>query len=335
MNLPEEEYHNYPAWSYSLIAKYAKDGFGAISRLHEKTPPTPSMEFGSLFDSVLTRGKATLNEYAISDYTPSDSVKRVMDTLLVNTSVPFDEIPKEEIENATIACSFYPKWGFDAKYKQIAEARAYYEARREGKKVVAVKDWEDAIEMARIFREDPYLSTLFGTHSSRKLEYIYQAQFLAKMWTPAGKLVEIKIMPDLLVVNHEAKTIQPVDLKTSSMPAFDFAENFIKFRYDIQASLYTDVLEVIKNQIDDYVDYTILEYIFTDISRTDKVPASYNYDPRSESQINGLSFGNYQYKNWKTLLDEILYYEETAAKVPSYIRTDGPNDLLELLNKRK
>lgn len=335
LNLSEKDYHLYPAWSYSLIARYAREGFDALSTLHKQKEPTAAMEFGSLFDSILTRGKKTLDYYSISNFVPTDAVKQVLDTLLVCTSVPFDEIPQNVIENATIACSYYPKWGYDAKYGKLAEAKAYYDARREGKKVVSEDDWNDAMEMARTIHLDEYLSGLFGTKNTSEVEYIYQAQFLTKLWTPKGRLVEVKVMPDLLVVNHKNKTVQPVDLKTSSMPAYDFAEQFIKMRYDIQAYVYTDVVRAIMNEDPDYADYTILPYLFTDISRVDKVPVTYEYDPNSESQINGLAFGQYQYKHWKDVLDEIIDYEEAEAKVPDYITTEGPNDLLDILNSKR
>ena len=76
---------------------------------------------------------------------------------------------------------------------------------------------------------------------------------------------------------------------------------------------------------------------FMDISRKDKVPVTFEYDPRDESQTNGLCYQigekTYQYKGYRQLLDEILDYEASAAVVPSYIKLDGPNDLLKLLNK--
>ena len=81
LNLPEEQYHDYPAWSYSIIAKYAKDGFSSIATLHDKVTPTPSMEFGSLFDSILTKGKKTLDDYAVVDFNVPDAEKKVLDAL--------------------------------------------------------------------------------------------------------------------------------------------------------------------------------------------------------------------------------------------------------------
>ena len=143
-------------------------------------------------------------------------------------------------------------------------------------------------------------------------------------------------MPDLLVVNHKEKTIQPVDLKTSSLPAYDWwGKNFLKYRYDIQAAEYAEGIEAIKNQIPGYEDYVVLPYIFTDISRSDMQPVSYVYDQTDMSQAYGLSFESngkvYNYKRWDKILEEIRYYEEIQAKVPVNIAIDKPNNILDLL----
>lgn len=121
------------------------------------------------------------------------------------------------------------------------------------------------------------------------------------------------------------------------MPAYDFKENFLKYRYDIQANLYTCGLRIVISNDADLEDYTVLPYLFTDISRADMIPVTYVYDPMSESQVNGLTFcagdRTYSYKGWQTLLDEIITYEESQAKVPSYIKTGEPNDLLSILSR--
>jgi len=330
LNIPDEQYHNDPAWSYSIISRYAKDGFNAIATLHDRITATPSMEFGSLFDSILTKGKKTLDDYVISDTCPPNAEKGVLDYLLTMTDAPFYDIPSFTMEEAFDAVEYQRRWGYDAKYKNTEKYKDYYEARRSGKKVVSQTDWDDAVEMAKIFRSNPYLSNLFGKVSTDKKEFLYQTQYKTEWVLPNGEEVTVKIMPDLLVVDHENKTIQPVDLKTSSMPGYDFAENFIKFRYDIQAELYTDVLRLIIDKDPDYKDYVVLDYLFTDISRSDKVPVTYWYNPD-----NGFSFKDYTYKGWQELLMEILQYEKTQAVVPSYIKLDEPNDLIAILNYKK
>lgn len=332
LNLSEQEYHDLPAWSYSVIARYAKDGFSALATLHDKIAPTPSMEFGSLFDSFITKGRKTLDDYAVADFSVPPAEKSVLDVLAANCTCPqFHDISMEEVILSAELVKYQPNYKPQTRYDKIAKYADYYDTLKSGKKLVSKADWDDAMAMYKVFREDPYLKTLFGTKDTEDVEYIYQAQFKVK-GSIGGKEVELKIMPDLLVVNHAEGTIQPVDLKTSAMPAYDFAENFLKFRYDIQAELYTHVLGcVICNDVI-YQNYEILPYLFTDISRSDKVPVTYQYEPRY-----GFSFTKngriYEYKGWQELLAEILDYEEKGAKVPSWIRTDGPNDLMDLITR--
>lgn len=331
LNLEEAAYHAYPAWSYSLIAKYAKDGFSAIATLRDPVPPTPSMEFGSLFDSILTKGRKTLEDYAVVDFSIPDAEKKVLDALAKRHTCPFDQISMTDFLYAADSVSYQMRLKPETRYAKVSAYSSYYDNICSGKKIVSQKDWDDAIEMARIFRSDPYLKTLFGTKNTEDIEYIYQAQFCVD-WMIDGEVVKLKIMPDLMVVNHKDKTIQLTDLKTSSMPAYDFAENFLKYRYDIQGDLYTDVVKDIISKDDEYQDYTVLPYLFTDVSRTDKVPVTYQVD-----FSNGFSFSRndktYTYKKWDELLAELLVYEAEEAKVPSYIVTDGPNDLISILSR--
>lgn len=337
LNLPEQEYHDLDAWSYSIIAKYAKDGFSAISTLHDKFEPTPSMEFGSLFDSIITKGKKTMDYYVVADVTVPDAEKKALDYISYYTNDKFSDLTKEFIYDRCQECGYQTRWKMDTTYEHLKPYSQYYDLLKTGKKIVSKKDWEDAFDMYRAFRDDEYLSTLFGTKDTDDVEYIYQAQFLEDWVLDSGKVVKVKIMPDLIVVNHKDKTIQLVDLKTSSVPGWNFKENFLKFRYDLQAHVYSDVMSLVIDKIPDYRDYTILPYIFTDISRSDKIPVSYIYDQTAESQRNGFNYTvgekTYQYKPWDTLLDEILSYEETEAKVPNYIKLGEPNDLLNIISR--
>lgn len=340
LNIPEQEYHEYPAWSYSTIARYARNGFDAMSTLHDKLKPSPEMEFGSLFDSIITRGKDTLKEYAISNVTIPPAEKAVFDAILATDGRKYSykelyshhgKYITDAIDACETFCSKYKKP--ETRFAKLDECKEYYEVHRSGKKIVSEEDWHDAVQMANAFKSNEYLKNLFGKPGEKDgVEYIYQPQFVIDCDIESEQ-VKVKCMHDLIIVDHNNKTIQPVDLKTSGMPAYDFPEHFVKMRYDIQASLYTDVLSYVCQFVaPEYSDYTILPYLFTDISRTDMVPVTYTYDPS-----NGFAFSKgdkvYQYKGWKELLAEILVYEANEAKVPNGIVTDGPNDLIEILSK--
>jgi len=338
LNMSEKDYHAYPAWSYSMIARYAREGFGAIATLHNPVEQNDSMRFGSLFDCMLTRPKDVMNEFTVGTKVPP-AEKAVLDALVqISSADKYIEVTDNELEAAIAAANYQPRWKFQTQKEHIDEFGSYYDICKSGKTIVSEEDWRDAVDMYNAIKNDEYLSQHFCRKSTEEVEFIYQSQFKIDYLTGNHGMVELKIMPDLLEVNHTEKTIQPWDVKTSSVPAYDFVQHFVKFRYDIQASLYSDVLQAIINKIPEYKDYKILPYLFMDISRTDKVPVTYEYDPHSDTQDGGLSFESngrtLKYKGYRQLLDEILEYEITMTKVPSYITTVGPNDLISLLNTR-
>lgn len=336
LNITETEYHKRPTWSHSKIAKYAREGFAAIQHLHEPSKPTESMEFGSMLDSILTKGMDTVKEYAISDVAIPPAEQSVFDRLLaVGHKAPFDQIPPQAVQAAIDACD-----SFCSKYKKpetrmakLVETKEYYEIRRTGKKVISKKDWNDAYQMAMQFRHDPYLKELFGTKSTDKVEYLYQLKFEVDWELPNGKKVKVRIMPDLLRVDHENKTVQYIDLKTSSDPGWRFEENFLRFRYDLEATVYQDVLTKVMMSSEEYRDYTLLNTLFTDISRSDMIPVTYEcpYQKKFSFESHGKE---YTYKDWETLLMEIIDYEEKQAVVPDYITLEGPNNILDILARR-
>ena len=298
------------------------------------------MKFGSLLDNIMTRGSDTLKEYGVVDVTIPDAERKALEYICASADKShsrLEDIPSEDIMAMCDACQYQTRWGYDARIKHLSPYSVYYDILRSGRKPISDADWNDAMAMAKALRSNEYTKQLFGTRNTKNKEYLYQIQFVLHTTTPAGRKVKVKCMFDLLVVDHVRKTIQPVDLKTSSMPAYHFCGNFIAFRYDIQAAIYTYIITCVKNALEEYRDYTILPFLFADISRSDMQPVTYEYDPCCDSQAAGLSYETngktYKYRPWDVLLDEILDYEETNAVVPSHIKTDEPNNLIELLNR--
>lgn len=337
LNLTEEEYHALPAWSYSVIARYAREGFSAISTLHEPVKQNDAMRFGSLFDAILTHEGNAENEFLIMNSSVPEAERKVLDVLATISTDSFEFVQDKDFQTAITATSYQPRWKFETQIAHLQPYADYYNGLKSGKEVVSRDDWNDAMEMYNAVKSSEFLKEHFQNGTKDGIEYIYQAKFKVKYITGNHGTIELKIMPDLLEVDHNKKTIRPWDVKTSGMEGFDFAQHWVKMRYDIQAQLYTDVLQAFIMKTPEYKDYFILPYLFMDISRVDKVPVTFEYDPRSFSQINGLSYEidgkTYTYKNYRALLDEILFYEENQSKVPSSISLDKPNDLLKILSK--
>ena len=68
----ENEYRQDPALSYSLLAKYEREGFNSLPHLFDKIS-TPSLTFGSAVDSLITGGKADFEDRFIVAEFPSIS----------------------------------------------------------------------------------------------------------------------------------------------------------------------------------------------------------------------------------------------------------------------
>ena len=56
----EEEYRADPAYSYSTLAKYNREGFNKLDSLFDKVE-SPSLTFGSAVDSIITGGEEEFN----------------------------------------------------------------------------------------------------------------------------------------------------------------------------------------------------------------------------------------------------------------------------------
>ena len=85
-------------------------------------------------------------------------------------------------------------------------------------------------------------------------------------------------MLDNVYVDHDHKTIQPNDVKTTSSYEDEFYNSFIKWNYDIQARLYWRVLYEVTRQDDYFKSFTILPFQFLVISRYSKTPLTWRYD---------------------------------------------------------
>lgn len=75
---------------------------------------------------------------------------------------------------------------------------------------------------------------------------------------------DCKALLDIVIIDHVAKTIQPIDLKTSEGEPYWFLGKLKQFEYQIQAAYYTSALmEWIKNEKrPSLFDYTILPFKF-------------------------------------------------------------------------
>ena len=143
-------------------------------------------------------------------------------------------------------------------------------------------------------------------------------------------------MPDLLIINHENKTILPIDLKTSSHEEWDFPKSFVQWNYQIQARLYWRIIERnIKNDAY-FKDFTLLDYLFIVVNRKTITPLVWNFDDtktygsirmrRSDDSVISL-------EDPFDIGAELHEYLTHSHNVPISIRLNEPNSIVEFINK--
>lgn len=126
----EEEYRADPAYSYSILAKYNREGFNKLDSLFDKVE-SPSLTFGSAVDSIITGGEEEFNErFFVADFPEiQDSQRKLVDTLYKdfgNTYQSLLEIPDSTIINYTEQLKFQLNWKPETRVKVLRDNCSYY-----------------------------------------------------------------------------------------------------------------------------------------------------------------------------------------------------------------
>jgi hypothetical protein len=160
------------------------------------------------------------------------------------------------------------------------------------------------------------------------IERSYQLKFKATL-----NNVDYRCMFDEIIIDHNNKTIQPVDLKTSFKKEYDFYKSFIEWSYNIQCRLYVRILkEVIKN--DEYFkDFVVFPYKDIVVCRTSLTPSVWYFE---DTFVEGaLVYGKNKQivlRDPHTIGEELKHYLDSGATMPKDINKDTSNDLTKWLN---
>lgn len=212
-----------------------------------KDEATPAMGLGSMVDVLCTGKEGDYEkEYEAIECGLSPQLKEFTEVLadlwLANSSADPDELGLSAYNIVGIKQSKYET----IKAKFQAEALGYYSklryAKQTGKTVVTRETDDHAKLLYKGLLEDEFTGLIVGLKEGKVLEdgvAIWEVHNqLAIYWEKDG--LRYKALLDKILISHRYKTIQPVDIKTTSKS--DFREAFGVYRYDIQGAFYTDAL---------------------------------------------------------------------------------------------
>lgn len=336
-DVSEEEYRKDSALSYSTLAKYEREGFSGLHRLFDKIE-TPSLTFGSAVDSIITGGMKEFEERFVSADFPDipDSIITVVKYLHkldngVNRSI--NNIPDYNIIAATEVLKYQLHWKPETRVKVIKEKGEEYFTLLTlagHRTILSTSEYNDVIKAVDALKSSESTKWYFAEDNPfDNIERHYQLKFKAAL-----NGVNYRCMMDLLIVDHDNKTLQPIDLKTSYKNEYDFYKSFVEWNYQIQNRLYYRILKANIEKNEYFKGFKILPYRDIVVCRTSLNPLVWDCDFTFATGT--LTFGKnnqIEMRDPEDIGKELKYYLDSNDKVPLGVNINTSNDLRKWLNK--
>lgn len=316
-DVPEEVYRKDPAYSYSTLAKFHREGFAGLATLFDHIS-TPSLIFGSVVDTLITGTKEEFRDrFLVADVDPlSDSLSTVVNALYAKYGEKFDtlaEMPDSFIAETAKDCNYYAadKW-VNLRVKKVREECSdMYEMMHKAKDKTVIDSavYNDAIACVARLKNSDMTRAYFSDKPVEGLERLYQLKFKGT-WNGYN----LRCMADLIVVDHKRKKIIPCDLKTSSHNEWDFADSFKTWCYWIQAELYWYLIRQNMDKSPIFKDYTLEDYRFIVVNRNNRKPMVWQFEDTKNSDTRKI--GYIELKSWKEIVPELDSYLKEKPEYP-------------------
>lgn len=333
-DVTEQVYREDPALNYSSIKAFSQDGFSYLLKPKEDKM-TDSMIFGSVVDSLITEGTEGFEAkfYVAESPVPSGKVKDIVDILFSrrDEEKSFDDVSDGQILDVCNEVSYQPGWKPETRIRSIREnGKDYYNflVTADDRIVISTELYNTAVTVVTCLKTNNTTSSLFAD-DTEDVKHEYQLKFKTEL-----NDVEYKCMPDLIIVDHENKTISPYDLKTTGTYEWEFYKRFLYYRYDIQARLYYRILNDIVSAEDSFKDYTINDWTFIVINKDSLTPLLWSFDDTKTTGT--LTYGKIdqiQLQDPQTLGEELARYIEESPDVPEGINKVSENSLTDWLDE--
>lgn len=336
-NVTEEEYRADPAYSYSTIAKFDREGFEKLDSLFDKVE-SPSLLFGSCVDTLLTDGQEAFDErFFVADFPEiQDNVKKIVEVLFDLYSDKYEDlnlIPDKYIIPVTETYEYQKNWKPETRAKVIKEKGAeYYNLKYLAgtKTIITSSLYTDITDCVSMLKTSEATKWYFQDDDpfDDSIERLYQLKFKGEY-----EGINLRCMGDLIIVDHKNKIIYPCDLKTSYKEEYNFYKSFIDWRYNIQAQLYWYLIRQNMDKDPYFKDFKLAHYRFIVICNRTREPLvwEYNDTTRETDAVYGKD-RQIKLTNWRKIVKDLNYYLTHMPKVPIGINIENTNDIIHWLN---
>jgi len=327
------DYFNTDAISYSLLRNLSVGPAYLKYVQEQESEEKEHFIIGGAVDALLTEPEKFWDIYALEfqetcDNIPTGQMKDFADKLSEYYSKEYEDSVAEQMAYDYVGfkrksldsviseyCEKYKdydKWLFD---------KQEYEKSVNNKQILTNSQYELATKIVESLKTNRFTSKYFQNNndfSSIKDWSLERINQLEIYWEAKGQKCKSKL--DMIFVNHQEKTIQIFDLKTTGKSTFSFNSSALSFRYDIQASFYTSALYWLINKSNDdywskFKDYTILPFTFiVESTKTQGFPLLYKCSDKFLSNgMDGFYLNNKYYKGFSQLIDEYIWCKENNS----------------------
>ena len=283
LKLTEQQYRDLELPSYSMLASIDKQGLDVVGGVKSSL----NLKFGSLVDMMCFDPHKVEDTFykGATAKPPTTNVKNICDYILQNLDGKVGQIAEDvtplgrrkskkitgklqdytkEILDAAVKLKVYKNYSDQKTIDTVVNAgKEYFKDKMTSRGKILIKPdmWLLASIAAATLIQHPFTSKYFAQNVPG-VEIIYQYKFDS---TVHG--MRCKGMLDCLVVNHKAKLIIPVDLKTGESPCKDFPMLYTSHRYYIQGALYREAIYSILSNDFDLTGYAVKPFEFIYISK--------------------------------------------------------------------
>lgn len=245
-------YRESKAVSQSLI-KSLLYGVGLYHKIAKEEDEETHFLIGDAVDILLTQGEDVFNSlfYVSKVDKPSDTIMNIVNYVYTRNPSTFTNITPL-LHEAIEYYKYQPNWKAETKVMKVLELGEVYWrelVKCQGKTMIDSEQFQTITKVVESLRNHRFTKHIFEEESLNQLAIYFELDG-----------IECKALLDRVNIDHNNKTLQPIDIKTIGDYTKSFKFNAQRFRYDIQAAWYTEALT--KWAIFNYPDYEILPFQF-------------------------------------------------------------------------
>ena len=303
--------------------------------LNPKDEDTTYFRKGSAVDCLLTEPKEFDKRYVLCTVeAPGGMMGEFVKTYLHN-------INKDDIDEDTKRKAAYVDSGFKIKYESVIkkfeapEIQDYikFNLENKDKTFLSREEMTQTINMVNMLKSceitKPYMDPV-------NCEVKNQVEFEMPWETLSGKVYTIRGMIDKIIINHDLKTVQALDLKTTGKSVYSFPNSYIKYAYFRQAAIYQRwlVLSLVKETF----NYGILPFKFI-VAETACNNKPLVFEVSSDDLLIGM-YGGFskstgkRMKGFAELVEEVEWHQKTGEwEIKKEVQDNGGVIILNELKK--